>query len=191
VLGATRPLLKEEAIVAEKEIPGLRIVQIPIALDAINVIVHADNPVTALTLPQLDAIFSQNRRRGNAAPITTWADITSYTVFSQENIVVCGRNKLTSSAQFFRRLVLNGGELTTKLMGHPGSAAQIKYISEHRNAIGYVGFGLLEIMQAAETAHDDKNTNLSVRAVPLIPAEEIPAIAPQRDTLFNGTYPLT
>ena len=36
-----------------------------VAMDALAVYVHRDNPVESLTLAQLDAIFSKTRKRGN------------------------------------------------------------------------------------------------------------------------------
>ena len=40
---------------------------IPVALDAIAIVVHKDNPLTSLTLAQLDAIFSSTHIRGGQA----------------------------------------------------------------------------------------------------------------------------
>src|SRR5690606_2267921 len=43
-----------------------------VALDALAVYVHRDNPVQGLTLAQVDAIFSKSRACGYPEDITTW-----------------------------------------------------------------------------------------------------------------------
>ena len=42
---------------------------------ALGVYVNADNPIERITLEQLDALYSNDRRRGAAKPVTTWGDL--------------------------------------------------------------------------------------------------------------------
>ena len=53
---------------------GYKPTAIPVAIDAIAIFVHKDNPLTGLTLEQVDGIFSSMRKRGGK-PIQTWGDL--------------------------------------------------------------------------------------------------------------------
>ena len=50
---------------------GYKPTAIPVAIDAIAIFVHKDNPLTGLTLEQVDGIFSSMRKRGGKL-IQTW-----------------------------------------------------------------------------------------------------------------------
>src|SRR6266699_6049311 len=45
-----------------------------VAIDALGVFVHKDNPVKGLTLEQVDSMFSSTNKRGGK-PINTWGDL--------------------------------------------------------------------------------------------------------------------
>ncbi|HVG02118.1 MAG TPA: substrate-binding domain-containing protein, partial [Nitrospira sp.] len=48
---------------------------IPVAVDAVAVYVHRDNPIEGLTLDQVDAIFSLSRIRGYPAEMRNWGQL--------------------------------------------------------------------------------------------------------------------
>lgn len=48
---------------------------VPVAVDALVVLVHQDNPLRGLNLQQLDRIFSATRRCGESKPLTRWGEL--------------------------------------------------------------------------------------------------------------------
>ena len=54
---------------------GYPVLEARVALDALQILVHPDNPVESLTVPQLDAIYGSELRAGELSPIHQWDDI--------------------------------------------------------------------------------------------------------------------
>jgi phosphate transport system substrate-binding protein len=54
---------------------GYKPTAVPVAVDALAVFVHKDNPIKGLTVEQVDAIFSATRKCGHASDITKWGDL--------------------------------------------------------------------------------------------------------------------
>jgi phosphate transport system substrate-binding protein len=76
---------------------------------AIGVLVNKDNPLTKLTLTQLDAIFGTEHRRG-ARNIRTWGDLGLMGEWKDKPINVYGYDTETNTGSFFKRAVLNGSD---------------------------------------------------------------------------------
>ena len=62
----------------------------PIAVDAVALYVHKDNPLPGLTLDQADAIFSTDRRRGLKKDIGLWGDLAMDNGWEQARIQLYG-----------------------------------------------------------------------------------------------------
>jgi phosphate transport system substrate-binding protein len=77
---------------------------------ALMVYVNKDNPLSQLTLPQLDAIYGMERRAGAPAPIHTWGQLGLTGAWADRPIHVVGYNFDTGMAGFFRRVVLKQSE---------------------------------------------------------------------------------
>jgi len=56
---------------------GYEPIVVPVAVDAVALYVHKDNPLAGLTIDQADAIFSTTRNRGYTAAITQWGQLKS------------------------------------------------------------------------------------------------------------------
>src|SRR3989339_89332 len=69
----SREMKSEEEGAFEKK-HGYKPARIRVAVDALAVFVHKDNPIKCLTLQQVDAIFSKTRKGGLAKEIRTWRD---------------------------------------------------------------------------------------------------------------------
>ncbi|MEJ2668978.1 MAG: substrate-binding domain-containing protein, partial [Gammaproteobacteria bacterium] len=48
---------------------------VPVAIDALAVFVHKDNPIKGLSIAQVDAIYSATRQCGYDQDIRTWGDL--------------------------------------------------------------------------------------------------------------------
>ena len=51
---------------------GYPVLEARIALDAVQILVHPDNPIESLTVPQLDAIYGSELRAGALKTVRTW-----------------------------------------------------------------------------------------------------------------------
>ncbi|MEQ8662468.1 MAG: substrate-binding domain-containing protein, partial [Gammaproteobacteria bacterium] len=74
-LGPMSRMMKSNEIEAFEARHGYKPTPVPVAIDALAVYVHKDNPVEGLTIPQVDAIFSATRKCGYKSDITSWGDL--------------------------------------------------------------------------------------------------------------------
>lgn len=113
---------------------------------ALAVYVHRDNPIQALTLAQLDAIFSTARKRGFAKEVTTWGDLGATGEWAQRPIVLYSIRRPNGIANFFQQRVMLGGEYRPGIRERNGPsdrvalAAVVESISADPAGIGFAGF---------------------------------------------------
>lgn len=148
---------------------------VPVAVDAVALYVHKDNPVAGLTLDQVDAIFSTTRNRGYQSAITQWGQLGLTDGWDKAAIQLYGRDRKSGTRAFFQEHCLAGGEFMPGLHEDPGAASVILDLSRDQLGIGYSGLGL----QAS-----------SVRVVPLAEAAGMPFVRPSASTVADQTYPL-
>lgn len=148
---------------------------VPVAVDAVALYVHKDNPLRGLTLEQVDAIFSTTRNRGYKTPITLWGQLGLTDGWEKAPIQLYGRDRRSGTRAFFQEHCLAGGEFMPGLHEDPGAASVILDLSRDPLGIGYSGLGL----QAS-----------SVRVVPLAETAGMPFVTPSAATVADQTYPL-
>ncbi|HEV3027366.1 MAG TPA: phosphate ABC transporter substrate-binding protein [Planctomycetota bacterium] len=145
------------------------------AVDSICVFVHKDNPLRALSLEQVDAIFSKTRLRGGKA-LRTWGDLGLSGDWADQPVRTYGRNSLSGTHVFFKDHALKGGEFREEIKELEGSAALVREVSEDRGGIGYCGVGY---------------SAAGVRALPLSETSSSPAVEPTAVNAYAGDYPLS
>lgn len=69
----SRPMKAEEIDAFEKKY-GYKPTEVRLAIDALAVFAHKDNPLKGLTMKQLDSIFSKTRKKGGE-DITDWGQL--------------------------------------------------------------------------------------------------------------------
>lgn len=89
----SRPMKNEEIDKFEKKY-GYKPSYVAVAIDALAVFVHKDNPIKSLTLPQVDAIFSSTRKLGYKEDIVKWGQAGLQGNLAGSNITLYGRNSL-------------------------------------------------------------------------------------------------
>lgn len=151
--------------------------QVRVAIDALGVYVHPDNPLarTGLTLDQLDAIFSSTRKRGGAEQITTWGQLGLDAEWASAPIRVYGRNRASGTYGYFRDTALAKGEFGPWVSEQASSQAVVAKIEADRFGIGFSGVGY-------KTA--------GVAMTPLAKTSGAEFVVPAEETALNGTYPL-
>lgn len=75
---------------------------------ALGVYVNASNPIERITLEQLDALYSDERRRGGAKPVTTWGDL-GLTGEWANRPVAAHIHRLPNGVDYFIQLVVTKG----------------------------------------------------------------------------------
>ena len=168
----SRPM-KSQEIDAVKEAFGYEPVALPTSIDMLAVYVHKDNPIRSLTLREVDAIFSKNRKGGHAADITTWGDLGLTGEWADKPISLYGRNAASGTYGFFKDNALFKGDYKDSVKEQPGSSSVVQGVATDRYGIGYSGIGY-------KTA--------DVRALPLDAGEgPVPA---EPEFAYSGDYPL-
>lgn len=170
----SRPMKGNEIDAFERRF-GYKPTEIATGIDMLAVFVHKDNPIAALTLQQVDAIFSKGRKGGLDRDIRTWGDLGLGGDWANKPISLYGRNSASGTYGFFKEHALFRGDFKDSVKEQPGSSSVVQGVASDRYAIGYSGIGY-------KTA--------DVRAVPLaLDARSLPVPAvPQK--AYTGEYPL-
>ncbi|MBF0677240.1 phosphate ABC transporter substrate-binding protein PstS [Pseudomonas sp.] len=147
----SRPM-KDNEIQAFEQKYGYKPTAVPVAIDALAVFVHKDNPIKSLDIAQVDAIFSNTRLCGGDKSITTWGQLGLTGEWANKPIQLFGRNSVSGTYGYFKEEALCKGDFKANVNEQPGSASVVQSISSTLNAIGYSGIGY---------------KTSSVRAVPL------------------------
>jgi phosphate transport system substrate-binding protein len=168
--------MKDKELEAFEQRYGYKPTQMRVAIDALAVFAHKDNPVEGLSIPQVDAIFSATRKCGGGADITKWGQVGVKGALANEEIQLFGRNSVSGTYGYFKSKGLCKGDFKANVNEQPGSASVVQSISASRNAIGYSGIGYV---------------TTGVRMVPIAKKEGDAFVAPSGDTAINGTYPLS
>jgi phosphate transport system substrate-binding protein len=166
---------KPSEIDAFKQKHGYPPTAVPVAIDMLALFVHKDNPLTGLSLQEIDAIFSKNRNGGAKAEIRTWGDLGLAGEWKDKPISLYGRNASSGTYGYFKEHALFKGDFKPTVKEQPGSSAVVQAVASDRYAIGYSGIGY-------RTA--------DVRVVPIAAKSGRPPVAPEAATAYSGDYPL-
>jgi phosphate transport system substrate-binding protein len=102
-----------------------------IAQDGIALVVHPQNAVKDLTLPQARDIFFGR--------ILDWEEIGG----TPGEIVVVSREDGSGTREVFEETVMGDKRVTLTAIVMPSSEAVVEYVARHPTAIGYVSMGYL------------------------------------------------
>lgn len=174
-LGPMSRAMKDKEIEEFEKKFGYKPTAIPVAIDALAVFVHKDNPIQGLTLAQLDAIFSSTRACGHPENINRWGQLGLGGNLANASIQLFGRNSVSGTYGFFKENALCKGDFKNNVNEQPGSASVVQAVSESRNAIGYSGMGY---------------KTSSVRTVPLALEEGGEYFDATPENAVSGDFPL-
>lgn len=167
IANASRAIKPDEIEAARAN--GIEPVEFAVAIDALAVIVHHDNPVDRLTLPQLADIFTGR--------ITNWKDVGG----RDAPIVLVSRESNSGTHVYFLEEVVRLGDsenhdiFAARTLMMPSSVGITNEVSRNVNAIGYDGLGYVtEGEKVLAIARDDA----------------APYVLPAAGTAADGSYPL-
>jgi len=169
--------MKPAEIAAFRDAHGYDPTPIQVAIDALTVYVNHGNPLREATLPQIDAIFSDQRRCGYGRPIDKWGDLGLGGEWADKPIQLYGRNSSSGTYGFFRKEALCGGQFKAGLTERRGNSSLVQSIARLDGGIGYAGVRFTEMG--------------SVRALLLATEEGGEFTAATTENALNGSYPLT
>jgi phosphate transport system substrate-binding protein len=167
--------MKDNEIEAFESRFGYKPTAVPVAIDALAVYVHKDNPISGMTLAQVDAVFSSNQRCGYSGSIDSWGQLAMRGPWERRDIQLFGRNSVSGTYGYFKDSALCGGDFKSNVNEQPGSASVVQSVSTSINGIGYSGIGY---------------RTSSVRSVPIArdAGDEFFDATPENSV--SGNYPL-
>lgn len=163
--------MKDKELEAFEKKHGYKPTPIAVAIDALAVYVHKDNPIEGLTIPQVDAIFSSTRKCGLEGDISDWSELG----VTGGDIQLYGRNSVSGTYGYFKKKGLCKGDFKNTVNEQPGSASVVQSVSLSKNGIGYSGIGYI---------------TSGVKAVPLAKKAGKGFVAATPENAINKTYPL-
>jgi phosphate transport system substrate-binding protein len=134
----SRPMKAEEMDAFEKKY-GYKPTAVKVAIDALAVFAHKDNPIEGLTMKQVDSIFSKTRKKGGE-DITDWGQL-GLEAWKGRPISLFGRNSASGTYGFFQEHALAKGDYKPTVKEQPGSSAVVQGVGADPYSIGYSGIG--------------------------------------------------
>lgn len=175
-LGPMSRKMKDGEISAFEQKQGYRPTAVPVAVDALAVFVHKDNPIKGLSMQQVDAIFAETRLCGARTLALAWGDVGVTGYLANQRIQLFGRNSVSGTYGYFKEEALCKGDFKNSVNEQPGSASVVSAISSSLNGIGYSGIGY---------------KTSSVKTVPLAAQVGGEYFEATEANILTGRYPLS
>lgn len=140
-LGPMSRLMKEKEIDDFEKKFGYKPMSVRVAIDALGVFVHKDNPIESLDLAQVDAAFSSSRKRGGK-PADHWGNL-GLSEWGDKPISLYGRNSASGTYGFFKDEALLKGDFKSTVKEQPGSSAVVQGVAAELTGMGYSGIGYM------------------------------------------------
>ena len=168
IANASRQMKAEEIAAAQAN--GIDPVEFSVAIDALAVIVHPDNPVSRLTIEQLSNMFTGR--------ITNWSEVGG----NDAPIVLLSRETNSGTHVYFLEQVVRQEDSQNKdifapqTLLMPSSVGITSEIHRNPNAIGYDGLGYVTEQE---------------RIIAVARGNSSPYVLPAAATADDGSYPLS
>lgn len=175
-LGPMSRKMKPKELQSFEQKHGYKPTAIGVAIDALVVYVHKDNPLGQLTIKQVDAIFSDGRRCGHGEALSTWGQLGLDADWVSQPIQLYGRNSVSGTYGYFKKTALCKGDFKDTVNEQPGSSAVVQSVTVDLRGIGYSGIGY---------------RTSGVKALALAGKSGAEFVAPSPQSAVSGTYPLS
>ena len=172
-LGPMSRAMKSKEIDEFEKRFGYKPTPIKVAIDALAVFVHKDNPVNGLYLSQVDGIFSNTFKQGGN-DISTWGQLGLAGQWKNIPVTLYGRNSASGTYGYFKKVALAKGDYKSTVKEQPGSSSVVQGVATELGGIGYSGIGY---------------KTSGVRTVPLA-VQGTPFFEPTMENCLTGDYPL-
>ena len=173
--GPMSRMMKSKEVDAFEKTAGYKPTAVPTSIDALAVYVNKDNPVKCLSIKQVDAVLSRNRKCGGSGDISTWGAAGLGGDWANKPISVYGRNSASGTYGYFKKKALCKGDYKDTVKEQPGSSAVVQGVTEDLGGIGYSGIGY---------------RTSGVRAVEIARTAEKGCFSPSLENVVGKKYPL-
>lgn len=130
IADASRDIKDKEKIKLEEK--GIKYEPVPIAIDAMAIVVNKNNPLTKLTVKQVKDIYS--------GEIKNWKELGGQDL----EIVLYERESSSGTFEVFKKLIMEGTDVVATSLSKPSNGAIVSAIEQNPQAIGYVGLAYVD-----------------------------------------------
>ena len=131
-------------------------------MDGLSIYVNKENPVTELTLAQLEAVFT--------GKVTNWRDLGG----KDEPITIYSRENSSGTYEFFKDRVLNKKDFAATAQTLQGTAQVIQAVAKEPRGIGYGGAAFAEGIRELNVKRNATSKG----------------VAPTEENIVNRSYPI-
>ena len=165
-----------EAEVKELEAAtGRKVFQVPVALDATCIYVHADNPQPGITRDQLNGIFALTHSL-TRDPIIRWNDLDPKSPLGDDFMPIYVLPMSHGTMQRFQEFAMPGEDLQTVMRYiEPGPSSVVNACCAYPNAMGISGYA---------------NRQPRARMLPVSEGLGKPFVSPSFTTIRDHSYPM-
>ncbi|SDB96810.1 phosphate ABC transporter substrate-binding protein, PhoT family [Pelagirhabdus alkalitolerans] len=142
VAQSSRAMTEEEIEDAENN--GAQPLEFIIGQDGLAVATNNDNPIEGLTVDEIKSIF--------VGDITDWSELGWD---DGGEITVYSRQSNSGTYVYFNENIMDGEDFADGAMFMPGSSAIREAVEQEANAIGYIGIGYIDGINALNVAIDE------------------------------------
>lgn len=169
IANASRAMKQDE--IDQARANGIEPVEHVVAIDALAIVAHPDNPVGELTIQQLSDIFTGR--------ITNWQELGG----RDEPIILVSRETNSGTHVYFLEEVIRQGDKDNKdifapqTLLMPSSVGITSEVRRNPNAIGYDGLGYVD------SEHE--------KIIAVARDATSPYVLPSAETASDGSYPIS
>lgn len=160
---------ERQAVTSARGRPPL---ELKVAVDAVAIYVFKDNPLQAISLGDVERVFSAAPRAGERA--NTWGDLGAQGTWAARPIVAFGFERGRGVYEVLRELALGNAEYRPTVKAEPVSTSVVQGVGVEAGGIGY----------ASAYYRTARTKMLPIRTA----GNE--AVAPTDDAISEGRYPL-
>ncbi len=162
IADASREIKASE--VSECKANGVNPVEWVVGLDGISIVVNSNNPVSSLTLTQLEMIYN--------GTYTNWSQVGG----NNAEIVTYGRQSTSGTYDYFREHILHNKNFRADNRELAGNAEIVQSVQGDANGIGYVGVAytkqgvnvkILKIGATSEAVYEPTIANIKSGVYPI------------------------
>jgi len=172
-LGPMSRAMKSKEVDAFEAKFGYTPTQVGVSIDALAVFAHKDNPIDALSIQEIDSIFSNTFKAGGG-PINTWGEVGLDGDWADRPVSLYGRNSASGTYGYFKKVAMKKGDYRPEVKEQPGSSAVVQGVAADLYSLGYSGIGY---------------RTSGVKALSLGESRET-AFEPNLENCLSGDYPL-
>ena len=174
-MAAVSRALTDEEITALESASGLKVFQVPIALDATCIYVNAENPLPGITREQLNGIFSISHSL-TKDPIIRWNDLDKKSPLGDDFMPIYTLPESHGTMQAFFAFAMPGEQLQTIMrFTEPGPSSVVNACCAYPAALGISGYA---------------NRQPRARMLPVSEGLGKPFVAPNFRSIRDRSYPM-